>query len=82
MKEKVNLEEYLADFTPEIKTLVKDLRNLVLESVPDLAEVVSWGNLGYQIRKKRYVSAVSPHKAHVNLYFWRGKELGDPQCML
>lgn len=80
MKEKANFEEYLADFTAEIMTLVKDLRNLVLESVPDFAEVVSWANLGYQIQKKRYVCVISPNKAHVNL--WRGKELEDPQGML
>jgi hypothetical protein len=70
----VNLEEYLADFTPEIKTLVKDLRNL--------AEVVSWGNLGYQTRKKRYVCTITPHKEHVNFRFWREKELEDPEGML
>jgi hypothetical protein len=24
----------------------------------------------------------SPHKAHVNLYFWRGRELQDPESLL
>lgn len=82
MKEKVNLEEYLADFTPEGKVLVKELRQLVLEAVPELIELISWGNLSYQIRKKRDVCAISPRKAHVSLHFWRGKELEDPEGTL
>ncbi len=79
---KVDVEKYLADLTPEIRELVQELRKLILEAVPDFIEVISWGNLSFQTRKKRYVCAISPHKAHVSLHFWRGRELHDPEGLL
>lgn len=75
MKKKVNLEGYLADITPKIQTLIEELRKIVLEAVPNLVKVISWCNLSYQTRKKCYVCAISPRKLHVNINFWRRKEL-------
>jgi hypothetical protein len=68
--------------TPEIKELVKELRKLIHEAVSEFVEVVRWGNLSYQTRKKRYVCTMSPHNAHVNIHFWHGKELRDPQILI
>jgi hypothetical protein len=81
-KKEVDIEKYLTDFTPEIKELVQELRKLILEVVPDFNEVISWGNLSYKTRNKRYVCAISSYKAHVNLYFWRGRELQNPESLL
>lgn len=81
-EKKVYIKEYLADLTPKTKELVLKLRKLILATVPDLVEGVSWGNLSYQTQKKRYVCAISPHKAHVNLHFWRGREMQDPENLL
>jgi hypothetical protein len=61
-------------------SLARDLRNMILEQVPDMDEVIKWKNLFYE--KKGYVCAIVIHKDHVNLQFARGIELDDPERIL
>ena len=61
-------------------SLARDLRNMILEQVADMDEVIKWKNLFYE--KKGFVCAIVIHKDHVNLQFARGTELEDPEGIL
>ena len=81
MKQKrINLDQYLSKYDKEMGSLARDLRNMILEQVPDMDEVIKWKNLFYE--KKGFVCAIVIHKDHVNLQFARGTELEDPEGIL
>ena len=81
MKQKrINLDQYLSKYDKEMGSLARDLRNMILEQVPDMNEVIKWKNLFYE--KKGFVCAIVIHKDHVNLQFARGTELEDPEGIL
>ncbi|MGB8233762.1 MAG: DUF1801 domain-containing protein [Methanobacterium sp.] len=81
MKQKrINLDQYLLKYNEEMGSLARDLRNMILEQVPDMDEVIKWKNLFYE--KKGYVCAIVIHKDHVNLQFAHGTELDDPEGIL
>jgi hypothetical protein len=81
MKQKrINLDQYLSKYDKEMGSLARDLRNMILEHVPDMDEVIKWKNLFYE--KWEFVCAIVIHKDHVNLQFARGTELDDPEGIL
>jgi hypothetical protein len=78
--ERIDLEEYLSQYPEEMNSITKNLRNLILEIVPDMDELVKWKNLFYE--KNGFVCAIVIHKDHVNLEFARGTEIEDPNGVL
>jgi hypothetical protein len=76
---RINLDQYLSSYNGEISLLARDLRNMILELVPDMGEAIKWKNLFYE--KNGFVCAIL-HKDHVNLQFARGIEINDPAKML
>ena len=49
MKQKrINLDQYLSKYDKEMGSLARDLRNMILEHVPDMDEVIKWKNLFYE----------------------------------
>jgi hypothetical protein len=77
---RINLDQYLSSYNGEISLIAQDLRNMILELVPDMDEVIKWKNLFYE--KNGFVCAIVLHKDHVNLQFARGTEINDPAKML
>lgn len=82
MKEnpKAEVERYLSKLDPPIRKLVMELRNVVLEAVPDLNEVIKWRSLVYE--RKGKICSIMVHRSHVNLQIWRGAELADLERLL
>lgn len=82
MTEDAAIEEILAEHSATVVELVRRLRELVKQTDPQLVEdpKKGWNNITY--RKKGVVCAISPHKAHVNLHFYRGASLSDPVGLL
>jgi len=80
MPEKIKIEEYLEKYSPQMSKIAVKLRNLILEMFPSMEELIKWNNLVY--RMNGYVCAILIHKAHINLEFWRGAELKDPENRL
>jgi hypothetical protein len=78
--ERINLEEYLSQYPEEMNIIARNLRNLILEIVPDMDENIKWKNLFYE--KNGFICAIVIHGDHVNLEFARGTELEDPYRML
>lgn len=76
------IAKILAGHSPEVVAAVEALRELVREVAPDLKEEpkLGWKNLIY--KKTGVVVAISPHKDHANLHFYRGTSLNDPEGRL
>ena len=81
MKARNNAEVdmFIAKLKPPDKELVKALRKLVLETSP-MEEAVKWGFPHFS--QNGAVCAIIPYKDHVNLEFYRGTELNDPNGLL
>jgi hypothetical protein len=77
---RVDLDQYLLSYNEKIGLLTRDIRNMILELVPEMDEVIKWKNLFYE--QNGFVCAIVLHKDHVNLQFARGTELKDPTKML
>ncbi len=73
------VEALIAKLKHPNKELVEALRKLVLETSP-MEEAVKWGFPHYS--QNGGVCAIIPYKDHVNLEFYRGTELDDPDGLL
>jgi hypothetical protein len=78
--ERIDLDHYLSSYNDEMATLARDLRNMILDIVPDMNESIKWKNLFYE--KNGFIFAIVIHRNHVNLEFARGNELFDPHGIL
>lgn len=82
----LEVEEFLAQYRPEIRDLALRLRTLVLELVPEAGERVDFGNrlLCYRPSEEEEEEFVfiGPCRVYVNLSFPRGVELSDPTDLL
>lgn len=77
---RIDIGEYLSKFKEGPVVLAKNVRQLILDTMPQLNEVVKWGHLVYEGDRK--ICSIMVHKEHVNLQIWRGAELDDPDSIL
>lgn len=82
----LDLEKFLADFTPEVAALALQLRDLILEAVPDALEQIDKSAAllayGYANTYKNTICVLIPQKDRVNFGFPKGTELPDPRKLL
>jgi hypothetical protein len=78
--ERIDLEKYLSQYPQEMNIIARNLRKMILETVPDMDEFIKWKNLFYE--NNGFVCAIVIHGDHVNLEFARGTEIEDPYGML
>ena len=78
-------EEFFANYSPDVRAVAMQARQLVLSVVPDATEHVDTGNkvVVYATggRMAEMVSYISAHKAHVNIGL-RGADLPDPAGLM
>ena len=78
MKKTVN--DYIGELEVWQADIVTALRELVLEAAPDAKETFKWSQPVYESNGPfLYIKAF---KDHVNLGFWRGVEMKDPEGLL
>jgi len=80
-------EEFLAGFAPAIQELAGQLRQLVRQTIPNLAEAVypGWRLIGYREvdgARSRYFCYIAPLADRVQLGFEYGVHLTDPAGLL
>lgn len=82
VEEGTGIDEIMAGHSAHVVYLVGALRALITQNFPDLTEEPKrgWNNITY--RSKGLVCAISPHKEHVNLNFYKGVSLPDPHGLL
>jgi hypothetical protein len=81
-----SVEEFLANYGPEVRKPSLKLRDLVLKLVPDANETVhtGWGNIQYNFtnKMKSHFCAIGPLKDRVDFFFLRATDLQDPAGLL
>jgi hypothetical protein len=80
------LEEFLASYSPVVRDLALQTRQLVMEAIPLVVEIVDPPSriiaYGFGSKYADLICAIAPYTAHVNLIFSKGTELPDPQGLL
>ena len=84
---KGTFEEVISAASPEMQEIAHAARNLLIEVMPDITEV-PWGQqkiAGYGVGPKKmseHFCYIAPFKKHVNLGFFYGADLDDPESLL
>src|SRR5262245_56836219 len=60
--------------------IARALRAIIRQAVPGLTESIKWGNACYANGSN--VCSIIPYQSHVNLAFFQGTELDDPEGLL
>jgi hypothetical protein len=80
------IRDFLAPYSPEVRSLALKARALVLDLVPDVREQIDAPAkiIGYGFGPKYAdtICVIMPAKAWVNLGFYRATELPDPDSLL
>jgi hypothetical protein len=82
-----HFDEVVANAAPEVRQMVEFLRNLIIEIDPDTIEVPRPGerSVAYGIGPKKMSEAYAylmPQTNYVNLGFFHGASLKDPEGLL
>jgi hypothetical protein len=82
----MTVEEFLAAYSPEVRELALRTRGLVLDAIPGAIEKVETGhkliNYGSGDRMAEQICYIAPLKSTVNLGFFQGTRLPDPEGLL
>lgn len=74
------VDEYIAGLETERADAVSQLREIVRDAAPEASEAVKWAQPVYESNGPFcYIKAF---KNHVNIGFWRGVDLDDPNALL
>lgn len=76
---------YIQQFDPNVREVLKALRTIIRKTLPELSEYVEKDMLAYSIGPNTYkasVCVISGHKAHATLAFLWGTKLVDPGKLL
>lgn len=74
------VDPWFKKLKPEMKAIADSLHGLILSAEPDLKPELKWGMPHYT--KNSMVCALMGAKAHVSIFFHRGKLLKDPRKRL
>ena len=81
-----SLDDFLAQYNPQVQELTLLARALVLEVFPDALEQVDPPSkiiaYGFGIRYAQLVCALAPYQSYTNLIFSQGASLPDPYGLL
>ncbi len=81
-KKSPTVEQYIAERTAPIRTVLEALRLLLKSTLPGSTEGMKWGAPIYGDPDGRPLVYLYGGKDHVNLGFLRGAELDDPDELL
>ena len=77
---KAHVEAFIRQAPAAIRPVLRELRRLVREELPDAREEIKWGRPVYSLT--HIVCYLAAAGDHANLGFYRGVELEDPQELL
>jgi hypothetical protein len=78
--EHADVDAYIADQPESLADRLRELRAIIREEAPDAVESIKWGHPNWEIDGN--VCYVSAFTEHVNLGFFRGADLEDPNGLL
>ena len=74
------IQAFIRQSPAPIRPLLRELRKLVRDTLPDAREEIKWGRPAYSLR--RIVCYLAAADGHASLGFYRGVELDDPKNLL
>lgn len=81
-----SVEELLSHYSPAVRALTRQTREVVLEHIPHAQEMVDHTArsivFGHRNPESGPICAISPNRSHVKLVFYSGDTLPDPQGLL
>jgi hypothetical protein len=77
-------EKLLEPFADKVRELSLELRRTIKHLLPQAGEKVQpgWRKISYRCEAGKQFCAIGPHMNYVNLYFYEGAELEDPDGLL
>lgn len=75
-----NVDEYIASHKGWQRDVMAKLRTLVTATCPEAVESIKWSQPVYEY--EGFLCYMKAFSNHVNLGFWRGSELSDPEGLL
>ena len=82
MNTEKEITELLSGSTSEVRSLVGTLRTLVAEAAPTATETVKQGWRAITYESKNIICYIAPLRKHVDLGFYNGVQLKDPEQLL
>lgn len=87
ISEQGTFQDAIVSFEPEIQEIATALRDLMAKTMPGVTEVpwVKQKIIGYGVGPKKmseHFCYIAPFKKHVNLGFFYGADLKDPNSLL
>src|SRR4051794_11277740 len=74
------VDRLIEGMAPPHQEIARALRAIIRRAAPGLSEAIKWGNPCYAGGGN--VCAIIPYRDHVNLAFFRGAEIDDPEGLL
>src|SRR6266516_2379465 len=78
------IDDYIHSFSPDLQALIRKLSEIAKKSMPEAHEIIYHGALGYSVTQSPFdrICYIAPQKNYVNLGFFFGAHLLDPQNFL
>ncbi len=81
-----DVRDFLRDLAPDVRGTATAVREEIRDLLPDAVEKLhgGWRVIGYSHdgSMKTSICAIAPHPKHVNLQFFHGTEMSDPEGRL
>ncbi len=78
------IDDYIHSYSPDLQTIIRKLSEIAKKSMPEAHEIIYHGALGYSVTQSPFdrICYIAPQKNYVNLGFFFGAHLLDPQNLL
>jgi hypothetical protein len=78
------MDDYINSFSPELQAIIRTLREVATKCMPGAHEIIYHGAIGYSLTQSPFdrICYIAPQKNYVNLGFFFGVHLLDPQYLL
>ena len=61
------IDAYVATFSPDVRSILQQIRQVIHETIPGLGETMSYGMPTFTLNGK-YLVYIAAHKKHIGLY--------------
>ena len=82
MAKPTNVDEYVATLEGWKINVINQLRDMILDAVPEAQERLKWAQPVYELPGLGPFCYMKAFKNHINLGFWWGIKLADPDGLL
>ena len=80
MADKKTVDSWMAELDPSQREIAQALRALILQAAPGIAESIKWNTPNYAMGGN--VCYLAANKGHVNLGFFNGAGLANPDGLI